>query len=313
MPLHAQITQELRYRIATGSFERGSRLPSVRDAAERWDVHFHTVRRAYQDLERQGLAVRRGPLGTFVADKLPTDGDEANLAGFLEQTIDEAHRRFGISNEELGSLLANREAKPVRRVTVVECNRSQAAELAADLRRAYSVETTTRLLSNRRALPDGIIVSTLFHRRELVDGWPDRLGSMRFLRIVVSPIIVEQLQSLGPLPREISLFESNPGQGKGMANDIEAIMTGYRGRIRFRQLPSDGSIPASGLRAPVVLVSPRHWNRLPKLQRDRPGVLRVPYHFDRTDLAALATTLGESFELESALPSVASCPWAKVG
>lgn len=312
VPLHAQIAQELRYRIGTGNLERGSRLPAVRDAAERWGVHYHTVRRAYADLEGQGLAVRRGPLGTFVADQLPTDSGHPGLATFVERTIDEAHRRFGLSWEQLSSLLGNRDTPPARRVTVVECNRSQAAELAADLRRTYAVKTTTRLLSNRRSLPDGIIVSTMFHRGEVLERWPERAGATRFLRIVVNPIILEQLRALGPLPHELPLFESDAGQGRSMAADVQAIVPDSRCRIRYRPLRKGGLIPSPALRSGTVLVTPRHWNRLPASQRNRSGVLRVPYHFDRADLDSLAPMLGRSSALDPETLRTADCPWAEV-
>ena len=310
VPLHAQITQELRYRISTGNLLPGSRLPSVRQAASRWGVHYHTVRRAYEELELLGLVVRSGARGTRVVDELPAAGSEPGLAAFLEETISEASQRFGISSEELGSLLANRNAKVARRVIVVECNESQAGELADDLRRAYSVETATRLLSDGRPMPDGIIVSTLFHRSEVIERWPDRVGSMRFLRIGVSPAIVEQLNALGPLPPLVLLYESDAGQGEQMAADVQAIVNDSRCRIRYRPLESGLSIPAEALQDPVVLVTPRHWNRLPAYQRRQPNVVRVPYSFDRTDLAGLETTLGRSPSFEPFSPVPVVCPLA---
>lgn len=68
IPLGVQITRGLRLAIAQGRLEPGQQLPSARDLAGQLQVNFHTVRKAFGDLEAAGLLeVRRGR-GTFVAD-----------------------------------------------------------------------------------------------------------------------------------------------------------------------------------------------------------------------------------------------------
>ena len=50
-----QLIQQLRYQIAGGRYKTGDVLPSTRTLAEQIGVSFHTVRKAYQQLEREGF------------------------------------------------------------------------------------------------------------------------------------------------------------------------------------------------------------------------------------------------------------------
>jgi GntR family transcriptional regulator len=65
-PLHAQIASYYRERIASGELEPGTRLPSIRDLAEQWDVHVNTAAKAIDSLAVEG-AVRTSTRGTYVS------------------------------------------------------------------------------------------------------------------------------------------------------------------------------------------------------------------------------------------------------
>ncbi|MDQ7041610.1 MAG: GntR family transcriptional regulator [Rhodothermus sp.] len=54
-PLHEQLVAQLRYLIARGHFRPGTPLPSTRALARQLGISFHTVRKAYQQLEAEGL------------------------------------------------------------------------------------------------------------------------------------------------------------------------------------------------------------------------------------------------------------------
>ena len=54
-PLHDQLVAQLRYLIARGHFRPGSALPSTRELARQLGISFHTVRKAYRQLEAEGL------------------------------------------------------------------------------------------------------------------------------------------------------------------------------------------------------------------------------------------------------------------
>ena len=67
--LYLQIVNGLRREVSEGRLRPGSPLPSFRKLAEDLLVSVITVKRAYEELEREGIIYRRQGLGTFVADQ----------------------------------------------------------------------------------------------------------------------------------------------------------------------------------------------------------------------------------------------------
>jgi GntR family transcriptional regulator len=67
VPLGVQIAHGLRLALVTQRVRAGEQLPSARDLAADLRVNFHTVRKAYAELEADGLLETRRGLGTFAA------------------------------------------------------------------------------------------------------------------------------------------------------------------------------------------------------------------------------------------------------
>src|SRR5690349_8946572 len=67
-PMYLQIVEQIRERIAARDWEAGKELPSIRSLAVDLRVSVITVKRAYLDLETEGLIVTRHGKGSFVAD-----------------------------------------------------------------------------------------------------------------------------------------------------------------------------------------------------------------------------------------------------
>ena len=65
-PIYDQIRQELAGRIRAGSLPDGTRLPTVRELSEQLHVAEGTVKRAYDELERDGLLIKTPGRGSFV-------------------------------------------------------------------------------------------------------------------------------------------------------------------------------------------------------------------------------------------------------
>jgi GntR family transcriptional regulator len=66
--LYQQIVDGLKREISEGRLAPGTPLPSFRGLAEELLVSVITVKRAYEELEREGLIYRRQGLGTFVSE-----------------------------------------------------------------------------------------------------------------------------------------------------------------------------------------------------------------------------------------------------
>src|ERR1700734_121352 len=77
--LYQQIVDRLKREISEGRLKPGATLPSFRARAEELLVSIITVKRAYEELEREGIIYRRQGLGTFVADRGHDRSREAKL------------------------------------------------------------------------------------------------------------------------------------------------------------------------------------------------------------------------------------------
>lgn len=67
-PLYQQIVEGVKREITEGRLAPGQSLPSFRALAEELLVSLITVKRAYQELEREGIVFCKQGLGTFVSD-----------------------------------------------------------------------------------------------------------------------------------------------------------------------------------------------------------------------------------------------------
>ena len=102
-PLYRQIIDGLKRDISEGRLPAGTPLPSFRQLAEQLMVSLITVKRAYEELEREGIIYRRQGLGTFVAE----NGDDRSRrikAQRAEQLMREAIREAseaGLSEKDI--------------------------------------------------------------------------------------------------------------------------------------------------------------------------------------------------------------------
>ena len=67
VPSYAQIVDGIKREISEGRLDPGAALPSFRALAEDSLVSLITVKRAYEELEREGIIYRKQGLGTFVS------------------------------------------------------------------------------------------------------------------------------------------------------------------------------------------------------------------------------------------------------
>lgn len=67
-PMYLQIMEQVKHRVASGDWAPGHEIPSIRSLAVATRVSVITIKRAYLELEREGVIVTRQGRGTFVAD-----------------------------------------------------------------------------------------------------------------------------------------------------------------------------------------------------------------------------------------------------
>jgi GntR family transcriptional regulator len=66
-PMYLQIMEQVKRKIAVGDWTEGQAIPSIRQLAAELEVSVITVKRAYLELEREGVIVTQQGRGSHVA------------------------------------------------------------------------------------------------------------------------------------------------------------------------------------------------------------------------------------------------------
>ena len=106
-PIYEQITSQIRTQIMAGTLSPGQALPSIRGLAKDLKISVITTKRAYDELEAQGLIVTVAGKGCFVAqqtfDALRARQKEAVTAQLAAAV--QLARESGISPQEVKAAL----------------------------------------------------------------------------------------------------------------------------------------------------------------------------------------------------------------
>jgi GntR family transcriptional regulator len=106
-PMYLQIMEQIKRLVTLGDWSQGYKLPSIREMAVATKVSVITVKRAYQELESEGVIVTQHGKGSFIAliDNLSAQIKEQEMDKYLKQAIDIA-RSIGMNAEQLKMRLA---------------------------------------------------------------------------------------------------------------------------------------------------------------------------------------------------------------
>jgi GntR family transcriptional regulator len=89
-PMYLQIMEQIKQRVAVGDWLRGGEIPSIRQLAVSLRVSVITIKRAYLELEREGVIVTQHGKGSFVA--LQPDVRPRLYDAELTQLVDQVAR-----------------------------------------------------------------------------------------------------------------------------------------------------------------------------------------------------------------------------
>jgi GntR family transcriptional regulator len=106
-PVSEQISEGIRFAVATGRVAPGDRLPSVRGLARDLVVNPNTVAKVYRDLEREGVVRTRAGSGVFVDRGARLICRKASVAAVQAavQTAVEKGLAAGLDGEALAEVL----------------------------------------------------------------------------------------------------------------------------------------------------------------------------------------------------------------
>ena len=107
IPIYEQIERQIKNMIVNGELKEGEMLPSIRALASDIKISVITIKRAYEDLEKEGMIYSVQGKGFYVDNpdlqymkEKATVGMEESLADWVE-----AAKKSGMSKEEAMDML----------------------------------------------------------------------------------------------------------------------------------------------------------------------------------------------------------------
>jgi GntR family transcriptional regulator len=100
-PMYQQIMEQIKQRIAVGDWPPNTPLPSIREMATEIKVSIITVKRAYRELERDGVITTQQGKGSWVSESQDLNKlQDEKLKQHLEQAGKLA-KSLGIPEDDL--------------------------------------------------------------------------------------------------------------------------------------------------------------------------------------------------------------------
>ncbi|WP_039917836.1 GntR family transcriptional regulator [Cellvibrio mixtus] len=106
--MYLQIMEQIKQKVRAGDWPAGHPLPSIRELSVATKVSVITVKRAYTELETEGVIVTQAGRGSFVADVMDVQKTliEAELEKYIAGLIG-AGRTLGLSDNRIIELVKN--------------------------------------------------------------------------------------------------------------------------------------------------------------------------------------------------------------
>jgi len=106
-PIYEQIVRQVRAQILSSELSEGELLPSIRALARDLQISVITTKRAYEELEREGLLNTVGGKGTFVASQNQEFLREKKVKAVEEKLAEavEQAQTLGVGYDELAQML----------------------------------------------------------------------------------------------------------------------------------------------------------------------------------------------------------------
>lgn len=182
MPVHAQISEQIKFLILSGEIQPGNKLPTAVEMAASLRVNSNTVLKAYQTLVRQGLIECQRGRGCIVVDRSDTVGQKVypHILAIIDRAIEQASR-LGVNPEDFSAFAyararQRRATQLKQQIVFVECATPIASELAQIIQRALGIQVVPVVLHDLKAPTPGlaqllaetsVVATTFFHVQEV--------------------------------------------------------------------------------------------------------------------------------------------------
>ena len=298
------VCSHLMYEIATGVFACEDKLPTVREAAQRWRVDHRVVLKAYRRLEALGLVRRVPRSGYYVAI-----GESHELISrhrfALEAMFDRiAGEIAGTTNlSVLGAFrylaqLAETRARRNPECVFVECTQLQAAGHAQEVTERLAIPcspmTTAQISGGSNSVPAHVrtMLVTGFHLAEIRGRRLPKELTIHSAPIEVSPSLGKAVARRG---RTI-VFESDEAQAEQMAEDLSRLQGARQPRLEITADINAALEDLFGARRvrqkPTAFLSPRLWGQADPKWRDHADVKLIRFQIVESAWPGIADAIG---------------------
>lgn len=178
IPIYRQLVDSIRAATKRGALTAGQKLPTVQEVSADLDIAVGTVKRAYDELERDGIVEKVQGRGTFICYK-PMDSqsrkDQAMDA--IDQLLNNLEE-IGFTTAEISIFLnlklREREEEEHRvKIAVLECNPENLSQMAEQMRGIEGVDLHAHLMDSVAQYPYklgediDLVVTTATHAQEV--------------------------------------------------------------------------------------------------------------------------------------------------
>lgn len=151
IPIYQQLADRVRMAARMGTLQPGQQLPTVQELAQTMGLAKGTIKRAYDELEHQGVLEKIQGRGTFVCyQPANSDSRKEQAMAAIDGLLDKLES-MGFSQAEIGIFLSLKQRERTEKmsalkVALVECNPECLSQLAEQMRVVKDVDLYSYLL-----------------------------------------------------------------------------------------------------------------------------------------------------------------------
>lgn len=200
IPIYQQLVDKIRIGVKTGALTSGQQLPTVQELAQELSLAKGTIKRAYDELEHQGILEKIQGRGTFVRHQSETSESRKDHAMAAIDSMLEQLENMGFSQTEISIFIDLKRRERTNwlstlKVAMVECNPESLAQLAEQMRSIQGIELYSYLLKTVEEYPYNLdddvdlVLTTGTHARYIESILPDKKKLARIaLRLSVKSL-----------------------------------------------------------------------------------------------------------------------------
>ena len=158
VPIYRQLVDIIESAIKSGDLTYGEKLPTVQEMIDGLGIARGTVKRAYDELEKNGLVDKAQGRGTFVSFQPSGSGNRKEQAIAAIDELFLQLKDMGFSATEINIFINLKlrewaEEETLIRVAVVECNHENLSNLSSQLRQIPGVDPYAYTLDSIQQYP----------------------------------------------------------------------------------------------------------------------------------------------------------------